>query len=498
MSDSISYTWLLTALFLPWLTGAIWLRYFFRHSNNWNWPFILGYGNLIGIVSTTLIIRFLHTAGVQLSFFYLAGIIAIIALAGLLVLSQSKHLTPSASTFNTKNSAPHRWQKIIIGLFITLIFVRYGTMLFEIIWRPLYPWDAWMNWSIKAKTWFLTAGISDYISPNTWLSQAENLNAYTLGNWKAWEYPETVPLIQYWTASGIGYWNDSLINLPWLSCAISFGLAFYGQARLQSISVLPATIAVYLLMNLPYINVHTALGGYADLWLMATFSMAAFSLANWQATRDKRHLYLTILLALFCSLMKLPGIIFTIILIVALMLNLTKNKKLLVAISAFIVILAAIIITTGINIDITGFGKLTINSKKIAIPILGEYAIRYYSTWTPLKQTLFLSLNWNILFLIFPFLIINSIILRQRIHSSTLILTILLEVLALYFFLFFFTSYHYIALDQTTLNRVIIYTIPVFLWYLLHASQNTTQNKPLPKNPATSRISRHRERGFIM
>ncbi len=483
MSDPISYTGLLTAIFLPWITGAIWLRYFFRHSKNWNWPFILGYGNLVGIFFTTLIIRFWDAVGVQLSFFTLAGVIAIITLAGYLALLQSKNITPSANTLSAEDSAPHRWQKIIISLLFALIIIRYGTILLEIIWRPLYSWDAWMNWTIKAKTWVLTGGISDYISPNAWLSQPENLNAYTLGNLKAWKYPETVPLIQYWTASGIGHWNESLINLPWLTCAISLGMAFYGQARLQHMSALSATIGVYLVMNLPYINVHTALAGYADLWLMATFSMSAFSLANWQTTHDRQHLYIAIILAILCSQLKLPGIIFTAILILALLIYSIKNAKLLVTSSAFIAILVAIIITTGIDIDIAGFGKLVINSENISIPTFGDYSIKYYSTWDAIKRTLFSSSNWNILFSAVAIIIISRIFLYDRIHRPTLILTILIEVTVLYFFLFFFTDYHYVALDQTTLNRVIVYTIPIILWYLIQLSQNAAWgNRPALNN----------------
>ena len=90
--------------------------------------------------------------------------------------------------------------------------------------------------------------------------------------------PITTPLLQTWVNVALGQWHDSLMNLPWLLIWISLGLIFYAQARSAAIGPAISIAATYMVLSLPYLNVHVALAGYADLLLALCFlaALAAF------------------------------------------------------------------------------------------------------------------------------------------------------------------------------------------------------------------------------
>ena len=103
--------------------------------------------------------------------------------------------------------------------------------------------------------------------------------------------------------------DHSFLFLPWILAVINLGLALYGHIRLNGSSVLTATLACYLLLSMPYLNVHTALAGYADIWLAAAFSLAIFALGEWHLNRSWSYGMLVLLMAFFCSQIKAPGLV---------------------------------------------------------------------------------------------------------------------------------------------------------------------------------------------
>ena len=63
----------------------------------------------------------------------------------------------------------------------------------EIMWRPLYPWDAWGQWATKARVWFELGRIVPFVRADVWLSAA------TAAYFDASpDNPSTVPLLQVW------------------------------------------------------------------------------------------------------------------------------------------------------------------------------------------------------------------------------------------------------------------------------------------------------------
>src|SRR5699024_3645182 len=142
-------------------------------------------------------------------------------------------------------------------------------------------------------------------------------------------YPKTVSLISLWVSLALERWDDSLINLPWLFCAIALGLAFYVQLRGWGFTLLASLLGTYLLFSLPLLNTHVALAGYADLWLATVYCLAGMAFLQWLRTGDSRQGGLALLLALACPLINREGLIWMLTFLPPLMIARLSSKAIL-------------------------------------------------------------------------------------------------------------------------------------------------------------------------
>ena len=453
-------TELTLALILPALVGVSWLMRFWKNSH---WTAIAGYGYLLGILATTLAMLLWDTLGLQLSFWPLATFLVLVSLLPLFFKCAPTTGTVSSHTPPVQSI----WSRGAFWLLLGLLLLNYGGIFLEILWRPLYPWDAWMNWAPKAKVWFELRELTSWVTPGDWLHGTHPGTAYTLGNPEASRYPSLVPLIQTWTALGLGSWKDNLINLPWLQCAAALGLGFYGQARNLGVRPLNAMILVFLLLTLPLINVHTALAGYADLWLTTFFGLSAISLFLWSQTREPIQFILFVLLALACTQIKMPGVIWAALLLPAWLISLWPRFMSMAGTLLLITGGAIFWQTGGGSIEIPGLGKLAITMKRIIIPGLGYYAIDYHPVWKAVADQYLFKGSWHLLMWVFPLTLLYAA-LRRKFSLQLLPATVLvLEILVFLFLAFFFTSHYREALDGTTLNRASLPAIPVLFFYVM-------------------------------
>ncbi len=199
-------------LMLPWILGGVWVRAAWPAGGAGAWAAILGYGYLIGVLVTVVVMVALDSLGIFLNFYVIAGILACLALPGGWLTSRVSWFR-SPAVAPTQTTPPHRitWGHAAAALLIALLVARFGGIALEIVWRPLYPWDAWMNWAPKARVWFEHGSLVPYVEPNVWLASVSP-EVYTGSNWENWAYPPFVPLIQLWIALALGRWDESLIN----------------------------------------------------------------------------------------------------------------------------------------------------------------------------------------------------------------------------------------------------------------------------------------------
>ena len=480
MAEAISYPGITAALLLPWLLGTLWVRKLLIPGGRWNWPLVLGQGYIVGIFSTTLLLRLWDHAGIGFSFSLLCTVLlALCAIAGL------RQPWAGAKPANDGGAPEPNWVKAAVVGLLLLIGWRYLTLLQEVLTRPLYAWDAWMNWAPKAITWYFNDTLSAWVSPIQWLRQPETDEAvYTLGNQAAWKYPPTVPLVHLWTMLGAKTHDHSMLQLPWWLLAINLGLALYGQLRLCGASVLVATSASYLLLNMPYLNIHTALGGYADIWLAASFAMGLFFLHQWQESKHWGPAVLALLLAFACTQTKIPGIVLGLIILLAFVRTVlapsTKQERvaLLVAAGA-----AALLFTLGMDINVPGLGRFYIGENTIEAGPLGSFSFTFHNVSSAFIESFFLTINWNLLWPLFILLLVLHMSRGGLLQRPSNELLAVASVLMFVFFVFFLTNHYWAALNMQTLNRALLYLIPALVFYIfLHlvptASQRRSQSQP--------------------
>ena len=114
----------------------------------------------------------------------------------------------------------HAWQRAAWVALLAWLALRYALLLAEVLWRPLYPWDAWTQWATKARVWFELKSMVPFVPLAEWLQPGSAAYIDT-----APHYPATVPLLQVWSALLLGRWDDALINLPWWITAVAFAAA---------------------------------------------------------------------------------------------------------------------------------------------------------------------------------------------------------------------------------------------------------------------------------
>lgn len=464
MIDAISLPGLLVALILPWLCGGIWTNALLRRTGRCNVFVVLGLGYFLGLFVTTLVIRLWDVAGFDLSFW---GIAAVLSLTGVLGILLGVRRPETVSPQTTKDVIPG-WHIALGTVLIMLIAWRYVTLLQELLLRPLFAWDAWMNWAPKAIAWFHYGGLVDYVSPSQWLL-AEMPEAYTLGNPQATPYPITVPLIMLWSMLGAGTWDHGAIYLPWLLAPLALGLGLFGHLRLAGVPFLLALVAVYLLLSIPFLNVHSALAGYADIWVAAVFGLAVCALYEWRRCRHWAYGLVWLVLALMCSQLKVPGIVLGLIVLffgILGWLNFSAKQELGALVAGAILVAAVLLIDISLNIPYVG--QVTLADGVITMGSVGHFRLEYHDVTAPLFNTLFVMMNWNMLWYLLPLFLFYCCLPR---NSSRQLISDFLPVFAALVFLaiaFIFTDRYKTVLNFNTVNRALLYLVPamVFCFFL--------------------------------
>ena len=109
---------------------------------------------------------------------------------------------------------------------IAWISVRFALLALEVASRPLYPWDAWIQWATKSRVWYELGRIAPFARAEQWFGTdgAVYFDASP-------EYPPTMPLLQVWSCLLLGRWDDTLMNWPWWQIGVALTLLVYGALR---------------------------------------------------------------------------------------------------------------------------------------------------------------------------------------------------------------------------------------------------------------------------
>jgi hypothetical protein len=356
-------------------------------------------------------------------------------------------------------------QRVLWIALIALLLVHFALMAAEVAWRPLYPWNAWVQWATKARVWYELGHIVPFVRADAWLAGAEGAYFDAAPN-----DPGTVPLLQVWTCVALARWDDSAMNWPWLAMLAALVAAVYGALRGEGVAPLLALAGAYLLASLPLVDVHVALAGYADLPMCAVFALAAVAFYRWTRRRDMRDAVIALFLAGACPLIGASGWIWAATLIPGVAIALLPRRG------------ARIV---GIGFALAALTLLVLARTEPAI--LGyRLHLNFEPAWAQLVKSYYLMGNWNLLW----YAVIALIAFGWRRLSEPPLLPLTAVTAAglfLLFFVFAFTEAAVWLPDLSVANRATLHIVPllVFLGMLTWHSMTLASSETTP-SPAVA------------
>lgn len=447
---------------------------------------LLGCGHLLGLVLVAALAPWVVGDAVDRTFERIAPWLAVIAaVASALALVLRRRWTGDRGIGPVTAASLPRWLWALVALLVLAMVWRIWGLAGEALLRPTFPWDAWAAWQVKSKAWFLADRALPFVAPADWLL-ATDPQVRTLPSWR---YPDFLTWLQLWYASAAGGWIEPAVNLAWSGALSALALAAYGQSRRLGVPVWLAVALVWALVSLPLVETHVALAGYADLWLMAMFGVAAFAGLHWARTRDRADGLLALAATLCLPLIKLEGAVWAGVLIAvsAWCCVPVRTRWGLAALAVALVVLLAV---GGWAVPLPGLGELRLGWGRIELGAVGTLDLYWRPVGEAVVAALFHLPNWHLLWYLLPVLMAWR---WRRIGAdpaAAWAARVLGVCLSLLFVLFFFTDASSWAVDYTSANRLFMQIVPAA--FALAAALAASAAAAQSDEPAAARVFRPR------
>ena len=440
---------LAAGMLLPWLLGIATLAATRDCARPPDAPgevaWIAGAGFLAGAFVLTLWMRALSLAGIRFSALAIgAPLLLATTVFAYIAWKRHGHATLTAalrSALRALTAPPGaaRATRIAWRFLLAWIAVRYVLLALEVIWQPLYPWDAWIQWATKARVWYELGRIVPFARSDAWFAAGGTV-------WfdASPEYPPTMPLLQAWSCIALGRWDDALMNWPWWQISVALTLAVYGALRGHAIDALPALVGAFLVASLPLANVHVALAGYADLPMAAYYTCAVLAFLRWAAWRSSRNAGVVLLLAVACTQIKVPGIVWALTLLPGVVVVLMPRHGMKIAAIGLAIFLFALVVLAQTS------------------PVILNYRLHvdFDPAWQALGETNFMLGNWHLLW--YAAIAAGLLAWRQLVAPPLAPLTVIVAAGCLFLAIVFsFTNARFWVTGQTTINRAVLHLAPL-------------------------------------
>ncbi|MEH6582586.1 MAG: hypothetical protein V7754_11675 [Halioglobus sp.] len=457
----MDYLRLAVALFLPWLAGYYWLAAIeakFSATKKANTLRQIAYGLFLGYAGLQAIVLTSNTLFQQLHFWPVLAVLMALTLAGAWARNRtvkSRTATPADPALSSRAS------RILLAVLLGWISLHLILVAIEILYRPVFPWDAWLNWIYRAKAWFYSGAIAPMDYPGQWFNNTGSAAYNVVGN----QYPSFTPLIALWSATALGYWSETLVNLPVLLCGIALGMGLYGQCRELGMSKLLSTLAAYLLLSLPMIGAHLALAGQADIWVAGFTGLGIIAIVHGLARPNRFQVLLGLTMTALAMGIKAEA---TIWLGVALAtIALAYRPRLCTAILGALIALGSIAwLANASFMTLPGGGGLGYLEGRIHLPLLGDYALRDFDLWDDYLDNFFQNGSWHILW---PLLALAgpALFLIPGSRTRRSIISFAIVFAAVQAFIFDYTEHGQWAEDYTAINRLPMHFAPAIVFCLM-------------------------------
>ena len=454
------------SLLLPWLTGTVLMRRLWSVGTPGAWPLALGYGYWLALPAGALALYPLSMLGLRVAFWLLMFGFALTL--GWAVRGWRPSGWGAFQSFRPAWNSDTRalGSGLLFALLLGWIGLRFTVLALEVWWQPLYPWDAWTTWAVRARVWSELGQLVPFVAPEVWASDSAGA-VYTI---EAWHYPPLVSLLALWPTLAAGGWNETAANLPWLGAAIALALGFYGQARLWGASPLTSLVALWLLISLPLLDSHVALAGYADLWLAGALGLSLMAFLHWMRAGDRRQAVLCLVLAATWPLLKLEGAVWLLLLVPAWIFAEARWRRIGLSLIAAAVLGFGCAWLIGLRFEAPLIGLVEVGSGTVQLPVIGGFELGYLDSWGVFAQALLGLENWHLLgYLLAVGLVVAiwRVVRGERVSWLLSGLTLALCSLVLLWGLFFLTDAHRWAEQGTSLGRLLLHFMPFYVFFLL-------------------------------
>ncbi|MEO1081897.1 MAG: hypothetical protein AAFY29_20235 [Pseudomonadota bacterium] len=333
----------------------------------------------------------------------------------------------------------------------------------EIFHRPIFPWDAWLNWMYRAKAWYLSGDVAAMDPVSLWASGQTPEKTYAVAGH---HYPTLLPLIAYGVARVIGSWSETLVNLPFLLCCVALPGGSYLIARWHGYSRFVATVCAYFVFSVPLIGAHLSLAGQADIWMACTtglgFALLCSGLIHQRIARTAGGLILIAIGTQF----KVEGFVW--LLAGILLTALSLRPRLTLTSIALLALVSAILGSAGIDyLNIPLLGTLGVQDGRLYVPLMGSYALQQYELGDDYLDNFLLGGSWNLLWYLVLAAILVSAFRAREDRSARIGLAFFVVAAAAQVMIFFFTEQGAWAEDWTAINRLPLHYVPALVFVSL-------------------------------
>ena len=444
------------AMLLPWLAGAASVAWAWKPKTPGGTIAALGYGFPVGLLMTAGLIVLLDVAGAGQAFWSACGLLALIAAGGWYVSGMQQRLHPAPLVdgwrgLRAELRESHPLLRLGLGLLLVLIVLRLAGTAVEVSLRPLFPWDGWNAWALRAKVWFESGELVALGGRRHWQTAHDMLH-----NVGGTIHPPTVSLFHLWVARAMGRWHDALINLPWLLLGVSLLLALYGQLRVLEAPRLLALAACYALISMPLVATHLMLGTYADIWIMALFGLAGMSLYLFLTGHGRGHGVLAVALCLALLAIKASGMIWVAAVLAGMLVGLVRGRWLIAAALVGALGFMAAYFTTGIAFELPRLGTVAMAPGDWRLPLELEDGWLNPAVLHAVTQHLFVWSSWHLFWFAAVAVLMALTITSARDRAMRGMLASLLTGLTLLYGSLFLTRLSEYAILGTVTSRVLM------------------------------------------
>lgn len=367
----------------------------------------------------------------------------------------------------------------LAAVLLVLVAAHFAFAAGEVSQQPIFGWDAWETWLYRARAMFLHPG-AEFAAPAP--AGAAASGAYALD---AAHYPTSLTAAIVWLARLQGAWRDPAVLIAWPFAWLALIAMFVAVARGLGIARATTLLLAATLASTPILTVHAALGGYMDLWMAGYVLLAAVafvclarapSASSGGATVPYFHWIRIALFAIAPLMVKIEGVVWVALLLLALALALGRFPRALRAIS-LVALLAVFALLLFPEDGLRAFGDRVVLARDfVRLPYLGESVLQVNSLLRPLWLALFATETFGATFYFIAAGAVLAVVLRSpdaAIDAPAHALLVRFSVLSAGFvlLLFGFTVAGLWAENHTALSRVLMQLVPVWLLAVAPAIQ---------------------------